>query len=138
MMITPGQIRAVMSLWKHTYDDEEAFRDALENSYGERSVRMLSKAQAHAVIELLVKNAPPRARYRGSGKRGFNRRITPARAERIGILQDILSWNNAGLLSFIERQTGKKKSGWLVDGCAGGKGDCWYATGFVWWVSGTL
>jgi len=62
----------------------------------------------------------PARKYKAAGNRGSRRRITPAQADRIDILQELLGWSDKGLLSFIQRQTSKNQAvDWLTGVQAG-------------------
>jgi len=55
-------------------------------------------------------SALPPSKYRGTGKQGYNLHITQPRADRIGILEDLLGWNEKRTQGFIFKQTGFNKS----------------------------
>lgn len=60
-------------------------------------------------------------KYKGSGTRGLNLHITPMRAERISILEELLSWDTKRTQGFIFKQTGYQKSVEMLTSQEGGK-----------------
>jgi hypothetical protein len=61
------------------------------------------------------------SKYKGSGTRGLNLHITPMRAERISILEELLNWNTKRTQGFIFKQTGYQKSVEMLTSQEGGK-----------------
>lgn len=122
MYATKKQITVIKALSSKIYDDDKDYRFAL-SGYGVDSCKKLSITQASDFISKLSlhnssKTQQPAvltptagtAVYKGTGKRGRQRHLTAAQAERISILEKLLGWDKNRTIGFIKKQTNKNKS----------------------------
>jgi len=111
------------------FDDDEQYRDWLEDNFGVRSstdrrfttrkaseaIGLMSRLEGNTSLphpakmdEELSSRREKKYRYRGTGKGGSAAgHLTQSQADEIGRLQDALGWNTARLTGFIRRQTKK-------------------------------
>jgi hypothetical protein len=118
MEITKNQIKAVRTLASRIFPSDDDYRSMLA-TMNVTSTKDLSFAQAKILIGKLAeiakkKNCHSRMplsgiqkKYYGTGKCGQQRHLTAAQAERIEILVEALSWNDARLRGFLKRQLNK-------------------------------
>lgn len=118
-----GQVKAIRTLASKIFRDDDEYHDALMSNYGVKSSKDLRYYEASEFINKLSRlagstptsaggNTSPSAgapSYYGKGKKGRQRNLTPAQAERIEILKNILGWNEQSVLNFIHRQTRRLK-----------------------------
>lgn len=111
--ISKAQIKAVKTLANQVYHTNEDYKEALD-SYGVDTCVNLSSSQASQFISKMSQSINQKEKvkktYFGAGSRGLQRHLTPEQAERIGILEELLGWNNIRTVNFIKRQTGKNKA----------------------------
>lgn len=139
-MATSAQIKAIHTIKSKINMNDDEYRSNLkvygvESSSDPRFVPEMAgdfiQKLSLAAKQILTNNTPDKAgtpspalsykKYDGKGKRGFNRHITPARAERINILEQILEWDSKRLQGFIFKQTGLSKGVEMLTSSEGGK-----------------
>jgi hypothetical protein len=107
-MATAKQIKVIKAIQRDKFSSDEEYRDWLRNNFKVTSCTKLNNQEASEAIQLLtegkIKPVTP-AKYRGNGKRGSQVHLTPAQAERIRILEEILDWHSNGrrLQGFMKR-----------------------------------
>lgn len=149
-MASSAQIKAIHTIKSKLRMDDDAYRSNLK-AYGVNSttdplfshemagdfIQKLSRA-ANSTLSIISSEgagSPSPAsssyakapadksinKYAGKGKVGYNRHITPGRAARIGILEEILEWDSKRIRGFIYKQTGFNKSVEMLTSQEGGK-----------------
>jgi hypothetical protein len=100
--INKDQLKRLWANGRGVFGDEESFRDWLEESFGKRSTRALTKVQAMEAISMLETGAMPDKKYYPKKKE-----ISRAQMERIALLEDLLGWSDDRLFGFIKKQVKK-------------------------------
>jgi len=114
-----GQLASIHILKAKIFSEKE-YRNALMDIFGVESSKALTFYQASDFIKKLTNLADSNSHsgvaspksagvpsYYGKGRKGTQRHLTNAQAERIELLQNLLSWANGSVTKFIARQTKK-------------------------------
>ena len=123
MEVTKRQIKALQTASGKIFSSDTERRDWLEENYGVRSFKDLDAVKAGELIKKLDKRKPgthtntskgggcpsSAPSYAGKGKRGQQKHLTEAQAERIRLMEYLLGWDKNRTCGFIYKQINRNK-----------------------------